>query len=214
MTTLGIVTPYYQKVSGVLRRTAESVAAQTAAPGSLSVIWSVIDDGSPINASAELADFHAPGWLDVRIERTANRGISAARNRSLDILRGGCDYIAFLDSDDTWAPSHAERAITALGKGYDFYFSDYVKLGEDRSTFDLFNFQATRRPGQPDDLLFVDSDSIFDAIVKTLRKEVASNVLHGLRRDQWRGALALGAALRSDKRTAKAIVRSIVSPSQ
>jgi succinoglycan biosynthesis protein ExoW len=166
MRTLGIVTPYYQRSSGILRRTAESVAAQISEKGSLEMIWAITDDGSPISAKADLSGFQAPPWLQLQVERTANRGISAARNRSLDALRGNCDYIAFLDSDDVWGTSHSERAVTALDQGYDFYFSNYRKVGRNLDTFELFGFNPEHFLQGADGFFFPSSSDVFNAVIK------------------------------------------------
>nr|HMQ23577.1 glycosyltransferase [Planctomycetota bacterium] len=53
------------------------------------------------------------------------RGCSAARNHGVATSQG--EWIAFLDSDDSWAPDHLESmaaAIEATQGGADFYFAD------------------------------------------------------------------------------------------
>lgn len=67
----------------------------------------VVDDGSTDGTEAAVAGF--PG---VRYERTAPRGVSAARNHGLEIASG--DWIAFLDSDDEWLPEKLEVQLSAL----------------------------------------------------------------------------------------------------
>jgi glycosyltransferase involved in cell wall biosynthesis len=76
-----------------VREAAASVCAQRAV--AFEVI--VVDDGST-DATADVLeqDFGA----HIRVIRTENRGVSAARNRGVAASRG--EFIAFLDSDDLW----------------------------------------------------------------------------------------------------------------
>jgi glycosyltransferase involved in cell wall biosynthesis len=65
----------------------------------------VVDDGST-DATPQLLDQYA-GRLTCL--KTAHAGPSAARNAGIGIARGA--YIAFLDSDDLWAPRKLEYQI-------------------------------------------------------------------------------------------------------
>jgi glycosyltransferase involved in cell wall biosynthesis len=82
----------------------ESVCAQTRPVREIIVV----DDGStkPVQA--------APTWkgLTVRIIRTENRGASAARNLGVSLATGA--FVAFLDADDSWAPTKIEMQEKAL----------------------------------------------------------------------------------------------------
>ena len=53
--------------------------------------------------------------------RQKNRGVSAARNKGIEISKG--DWIALLDSDDEWKPNKLEKQINALNKDPDCFFS-------------------------------------------------------------------------------------------
>ncbi len=123
MTSVVAIIPHYQKEAGLLSRAVNSVLKQTCAE-KISIIIS--DDESPIPA---LDDLKANGIEQndkIRVIRNQNGGAGPARNRALDIVPDGTDYVAFLDSDDVWMPGHIETAIKALEYGYDFYFSDYM----------------------------------------------------------------------------------------
>ncbi|QDS88344.1 GalNAc(5)-diNAcBac-PP-undecaprenol beta-1,3-glucosyltransferase [Rosistilla ulvae] len=72
----------------------------------------VVDDGSTDQSMALLESFAAE---DARIQVLRNcrgKGVSGARNTGIDAARG--DYVAFLDSDDEWMPSHLEKSLVAL----------------------------------------------------------------------------------------------------
>ena len=83
----------------------ESAARQTLAD--LEII--VIDDGSTDMTPAVVEGLTDPR---IRSRRTANGGVSAARNAGLDMARG--EFIAFLDADDTWAPAKLERQVALM----------------------------------------------------------------------------------------------------
>ena len=80
-----------------------SVLSQRAAPEEVFVI----DDGSTDDSAAVAARF----GTRVRLVRQEQGGISAARNRGLDLATG--DAIAFLDADDIWPDGSlfARRAV-------------------------------------------------------------------------------------------------------
>ena len=65
----------------------------------------VVDDGS-IDDTRSVAERYAP---EVRYVWQPNAERGAARNHGLRLARG--EYIAFLDSDDVWAPDKLERDL-------------------------------------------------------------------------------------------------------
>ncbi len=69
----------------------------------------VIDDGSNDGTAEDLTAMQARHSDILRIERSAHRGVAAARNRGVALARA--PLIAFLDSDDLWMPSKLERQI-------------------------------------------------------------------------------------------------------
>ncbi|MGB9379676.1 glycosyltransferase family 2 protein [Candidatus Binatus sp.] len=68
----------------------------------------VIDDGSTDGTVEHLASLDET----TRIEHTEHRGPAAARNRGVEMARA--PLIAFLDSDDFWAPTKLERQLAFM----------------------------------------------------------------------------------------------------
>jgi glycosyltransferase involved in cell wall biosynthesis len=73
--------------------------------------WELIavDDGS---SDGTLAWLNAQVDIRIRVLSQLNQGVSAARNAGLAEAHG--DFVAFLDADDTWAPSFLEKMLVIL----------------------------------------------------------------------------------------------------
>lgn len=62
-------------------------------------------------------------------QNATNSGAAVSRNRALREARG--KYIAFLDSDDLWAPDKLEKQIRFMEEnGYDFTYTKYNEIDE------------------------------------------------------------------------------------
>ncbi len=121
----------------------KSVVGQTLRP--LQLI--LVDDGSTdgtLELMYQLQKKYGDYWIDI-IELSHNMGVSIARNSGWESAKG--EYIAFLDSDDTWHPQKLDiqynymkkyPSIAITGHGYNkilsqdkqltqnqFYSSDY-----------------------------------------------------------------------------------------
>jgi glycosyltransferase involved in cell wall biosynthesis len=94
---VSIIIPAYN-TSAYIVETLESVFAQTF--DNFEVI--VINDGSP--DSDALEHVIAPYRKRILYLKQENRGSAGARNTAIRIARG--EYLAFLDSDDTWLPDY------------------------------------------------------------------------------------------------------------
>src|ERR1044072_7967263 len=88
----------------------------------------VVNDGSPDTAEFEKA--LEPYLNDITYIRRANGGPAAARNAG--ILAAKAEFIAFLDADDQWEPTHlAEmREFLQSDPSLDLVYGDAVIFGE------------------------------------------------------------------------------------
>jgi succinoglycan biosynthesis protein ExoW len=118
---ISLVVPFFQRKRGILTRAVTSALRQecVATPRVI-----VVDDGSPVDAAEELKDLLEAYPHHLIILRQENQGPGAARNRGILHARQSSEYVAFLDSDDVWAPTHLASAKRALDRGFDFYFCD------------------------------------------------------------------------------------------
>lgn len=97
----------------------ESVAAQDSPP--LELI--VVDDGSTDDSAGIVEAFIAAHRdFSVRFVRKANGGQSSARNRGAELAEG--DWLAFLDQDDIWPPTHLRTVVPHLADGVDLVYTD------------------------------------------------------------------------------------------
>ena len=108
---VSVIIPCYRQAE-YLPEALDSVMAQTYAE------WEaiVVDDGSP-DDTASVAGRYAEADARIRLVRTENGGVSAARNVGLREARG--QYVVALDADDRIAPQYFERMVEAFGTGRD-----------------------------------------------------------------------------------------------
>ena len=101
---VSIIMPCYNAAVH-LPQSVGSVLAQTFTDWELIAV----DDGS---TDSTLAWLQAQMDSRLRIHAQSNQGVSAARNAGLGLARG--KYVAFLDADDTWAPTLMEKLLMTL----------------------------------------------------------------------------------------------------
>ena len=95
MAAVSVVIPVYNRSSELIRAL-DSVYAQTVPPDEVIVV----DDGSDIDTGLLVRR----EYPQARLVRQSHSGVSGARNNGVAQARG--EWIAFLDSDDTW---HREK---------------------------------------------------------------------------------------------------------
>ena len=96
---ISVVIPTYNRYD-FLKSALDSVYAQTYLPKEVIVI----DDGSTDNTSQIQKDFP-----QIQYFHQENAGVSSARN--LGIKKSSCEWIAFLDSDDTWHENKLQEQV-------------------------------------------------------------------------------------------------------
>ncbi len=116
---VSIIMPSYN-TADYIGASIRSVQAQTYSNWELIIV----DDCSTDNTDAVVAQF-----LDDKriryLKNDHNSGAALSRNRALGEARG--EWIAFLDSDDLWAPEKLDKQITFMCiNGYDFSYTDYM----------------------------------------------------------------------------------------
>jgi glycosyltransferase involved in cell wall biosynthesis len=126
------IIPTYNR-SRDLRIAVGTALAQTYPASALEII--VVDDGSTDDTAAvvgELGD-------RVRYLKKANGGVSSARNHGMAAARG--DYLALLDSDDEWLPTHVAEQAEFLDRHPDFglVITDVARMDEQRRDFEIFH---------------------------------------------------------------------------
>ena len=122
--SLSVVIPTHDRAA-LVGRAIESALRQTVPPREVVVV----DDGSTDDTRARVEAF-GPG---VRYLHQGNAGVSAARNHGVRAATG--TWIAFLDSDDRWAPNHLAgicAAIVATRGHAPLYFDDNLPDGPGR----------------------------------------------------------------------------------
>jgi glycosyltransferase involved in cell wall biosynthesis len=102
--TVSIIMPCFNAAAH-LPASVGSVLAQTYSEWELIAV----DDGSEDDTLDWLQAQTDPR---IRPQNQPNRGVSTARNAGLALAQGR--YIAFLDADDTWAPTFLDKMVAAL----------------------------------------------------------------------------------------------------
>ena len=158
MAVISVITPTYNRAR-FLPAAVASVLSQTF--GDFELI--IVDDGSEDNTPDVLKPFFAD--RRVRYVYQENQGQSHARNLALKQATG--DFIAFLDSDDVWAPDKLEKqlAVFRANSEVDIVHGDEAIINEQGSVVSLQNMR--RYSGRITRYLLADNSvSITTALVR------------------------------------------------
>jgi glycosyltransferase involved in cell wall biosynthesis len=124
---VSIVVPTYNRAAD-LARCLDSLRAQTFRDFEVLVC----DDGSTDDSGAVCARYREV--IDVSYHWAENFGGPARpRNRGVELARA--PYVAFLDSDDWWAPRKLEESVRLLDTGADFVYHDLYEARSARQRF-------------------------------------------------------------------------------
>lgn len=165
---ISVVIPAYNAADFIVDAL-ESISRQSCLPGEVVII----NDGSSdqtyqiIQEWIKKADLTYP----VNIYNQRNRGISVTRNIGIGHATG--KWIAFLDADDTWEPTHLKALVAAIEvkpSAIAAYGAGRLLVGEvvNDVLYDDFWDNPSRRFGKKIDLseyLLID-DSIFSRLLK------------------------------------------------
>lgn len=120
---ISVVIPAFD-AAATLDETLRSVRGQSW--NALEVV--IVDDGSR-DATAEIAERHVAADPRVKLIRTANAGVAAARNLGWQSAQS--ELIAFIDADDVWARDKLRRQMAALeaaGSETGLVYSRYAQI--------------------------------------------------------------------------------------
>ncbi len=126
---VSIITTLYNS-GDFIERTIKSVLAQTYTNWEM-----VITDDCSVDDGPSVVESYAARDSRIRLVRlSSNGGPGVARNNSIMEAKG--QYIAFLDSDDTWMPDKLERELELMkSTGCGVVYSSYLTCDEnDRIT--------------------------------------------------------------------------------
>lgn len=91
----------------------------------------LIDDGSTDKSADIIHDFKSRGGGEIIVFHQPNKGVSAARNKGIEIARG--ELVCFCDSDDSVSSSWLQDFIDNYEKGISLLSQGYIELQEDKT---------------------------------------------------------------------------------
>lgn len=106
---VSVVIPCY-RCGETIAAAVASVAAQTLLPAEVLLVDDASGDDT-LDVLRQVAARYPEGWVRV-VESVHNGGPSCARNRGWELATQ--EYIAFLDSDDSWCPVKLQLQMDAL----------------------------------------------------------------------------------------------------
>lgn len=121
---ISVIMPTYNRAS-MIKRAVESVITQD--HSGLEIV--IVDDASRDDTQKVVESIRDPRVIYIR--RSENKGASAARNTGIHRAKG--DYIAFLDSDDEFAPGKIRRQLQLfkeLSPRPGLVFTNYLEAGQ------------------------------------------------------------------------------------
>jgi glycosyltransferase involved in cell wall biosynthesis len=125
---VSVVVPLYNK-QNYIEQTLRSVMNQTYK----NLECLIVDDGSTDNSVAIARKFIEDNQLSWSLYLQSNSGQTKARNHGIRESKG--EYIAFLDSDDLWAPNKLELQVKAIEENHKsvLVLSAYAIFKEDHT---------------------------------------------------------------------------------
>jgi glycosyltransferase involved in cell wall biosynthesis len=120
---ISIITATYNSEKEIIK-TYRSITKQTYE----NWVWLVTDDCSTDNTEKILHEIASKDHRVKFFKNKVNTGAAVSRNNSLNFAKG--EFIAFIDSDDLWAPNKLEKQLAFMNDGIDFSFTAYELIDE------------------------------------------------------------------------------------
>lgn len=119
---IGVIVPVY-KVEKYIAECIESILAQTYTKFRLILV----DDGSPDNAG-KICDEYAKKDSRITVIHQENAGVTRARARGVEEAED-CEWITFVDGDDTISKNHIEEFYNVIEERYDIVINeDHIQI--------------------------------------------------------------------------------------
>lgn len=137
-----VVIPCYNSAA-FIDRCLTSVLFQTLAPSEVLIVDDCSSDNTAIIIDRYIPKFKVLG-VNLRYKKLSkNSGPSTARNVAINMANG--DYIAFLDSDDSWQPCKLEIADRFLNENKcELLFHDYLVNIDFSANINYSNFNLVK----------------------------------------------------------------------
>ncbi len=148
---VSVIMPAYN-AGPFLREAVESVLAQDHQHWELILV----NDGSTDDTASVAASFTDPRITVIHQE---NRGISGARNRALEKVRG--EFLVTLDADDVLTPNSLSSRLSVFDRDPGLSFVDGAVLMMDRSMTNVLQSYSPSFLGEPFDELLALSGNCF-----------------------------------------------------
>ena len=138
-----IIVPIY-RVERYLRKCVDSLLKQDLPLSEYEII--LVDDGSP-DGCPQICDEYAATYKNIHVIHCENGGLSAARNRGVEVAQG--KYIMFVDSDDYIEPNVLGGLLTQVEREQlDVLRYDYQNVRIADSEYEVF--QPYKHPHEVD----------------------------------------------------------------
>ena len=150
MNTVSAIVTTYRRPETLLRAI-RSIINQRSTPNEIVVV-----DNAGERTTEEVVSFSSNETrIPIRYIVENKRGASAARNRGIKLAAS--DYVAFLDDDDVWLPSHIEQfhRICAYRENKPILFGGWLA-----------------RFGKPERLIIPESNKLFKDYVRNVKEEI------------------------------------------
>ncbi|WP_310559551.1 glycosyltransferase family A protein [Flavobacterium sp.] len=166
---VSIIIPAYNAAETIIN-SLKSVFSQTYTDWEIIII----DDGSKDNTVAVLNSFFETlsksNLAKIKLIKQINYGVSKARNVGLTEASG--DWIALLDSDDTWINTKLERQMQMLQENSNIDFLGANRVGEYHESFLNIKFDLLTRIS-PKNLLY---KNFFATSTVVFKKDILNEI--------------------------------------